>query len=307
MGATAFCRTSAECATNERCDNNTCICDLSTHRCGDACVSNSQITSCGQRCEPCLDDANGLASCVDERCTNVCNEGFHLCENDKGCSFTEGSCVECERDNECEDPKKPTCDDQGQCVACQSDQDCSIDRPVCDSGSCEVCSGINEIACGGKTCDPSTSECTTIGVGAQGECEACVSDSQCGDGLFCVPMKFKETDLPGGYCLKRSDLNGCPSPYTTVLVDRVSLSGKPADRYCGPDEMQTTCKGVLDYNGSCAKDDDCGIPGIDDAICAPVEFEFAHCSFHCSASNQCPSVDFGCWRDQVDPWWCGGF
>src|SRR5690606_37009260 len=61
------------------CSNGTCgiSCNQNFHRCGDACVSNNDVNSCGNACSPCQQPASdGVGSCDGTRCGLSCDEGF---------------------------------------------------------------------------------------------------------------------------------------------------------------------------------------------------------------------------------------
>jgi len=53
-------------------------CDASTHKCGNACVSDDSVQSCGTSCTACPVPANGSATCNGTSCGLACNAGFTL-------------------------------------------------------------------------------------------------------------------------------------------------------------------------------------------------------------------------------------
>jgi hypothetical protein len=51
------------------------------HLCGGkACLSDDDVGSCGRECQPCPTDPNGVAACVNRRCTLSCGNGTLSCE-----------------------------------------------------------------------------------------------------------------------------------------------------------------------------------------------------------------------------------
>jgi hypothetical protein len=55
-------------------------CGPGTHRCGQACLRNDDLASCGQRCEPCPNPAPGTVACLLGVCQVSCPTGYHECE-----------------------------------------------------------------------------------------------------------------------------------------------------------------------------------------------------------------------------------
>lgn len=52
-------------------------CTIGHHACGDWCMPNSSVLSCGDiSCTPCPATANGQAACGDGACRFICNAGF---------------------------------------------------------------------------------------------------------------------------------------------------------------------------------------------------------------------------------------
>src|SRR5690606_39006643 len=60
------------------CDGTSCgfTCNTGYHRCGDACVRNDSVNSCGTSCTPCPVPANGTATCDGTSCGFTCNTGY---------------------------------------------------------------------------------------------------------------------------------------------------------------------------------------------------------------------------------------
>lgn len=66
---------------NEACDleSNQCACKTGFHDCGGVCVSDLSVASCGTRCTPCPEPANGVAACNAGVCDFVCADGYERC------------------------------------------------------------------------------------------------------------------------------------------------------------------------------------------------------------------------------------
>lgn len=78
--------TSAPINASPICSSGVCnfVCNMGFHACGDGCVSNTSVASCGSSCTPCPTPANGTATCNGTSCGITCNPGYHPCG---------GSCV----------------------------------------------------------------------------------------------------------------------------------------------------------------------------------------------------------------------
>ncbi len=55
------------------------VCELGYHRCGEECVSDYNVNSCGNRCEPCETIPNTTVSCNGVQCVYACTETSHYC------------------------------------------------------------------------------------------------------------------------------------------------------------------------------------------------------------------------------------
>ena len=179
-------------------------------------------------------------------------------------------------DADCLRPDAARCDTtMGMCVGCAEDLSCvgvdGLERCDADEGLCVECKPVSEaLDCGNTSCNPATFECTETVRGSRDVCESCVSDSDCGTDLACVPMWFGETPRTTGYCLYPADQGLCEQPFAYSIPDaRESLSGAAAVHYCGVNEQLTTCEAVyaLVNNETCDDDSDCTAPG---GICRQV-------------------------------------
>ncbi len=102
-------------------------------------------------------------------------------------------------------------------------------------------------------------------------------------------MTFNGTPRDGGYCLRRKGNTDCTRPYR-VLITATSLSGQPAEEYCGINQALTTCDAVLDTTDDtgCTLATDCGAPGLNDGLCQTVGGAANKCTYACETAAQCP-------------------
>jgi hypothetical protein len=79
-------------------------------------------------------------------------------------------------------------------------------------------------------------------------------------------------------------------PYGIPTPARISLSGAPAEVYCGLDEARTTCEALLELlaGSACTGDEDCGAAGLMDGRCETVNFVANRCTYSCIAASGCP-------------------
>jgi len=204
--------------------------------------------------------------------------------------------VGCDDAADCGEASASRCDvASNECAGCLSDADCEhlVGTPVCDeaSATCAACTPDTEATtCEMNSCDPATLTCTETELGSVRSCGACRSDSECRfANERCVPMRFGGADREGGYCLREADA-GCMFPYGTPTPSRGSLSGAPAEVYCGLDETRTTCealRALLD-DTACITDEDCGAAGLMDGRCETVNGIVNRCTYSCIAASGCP-------------------
>jgi len=121
-------------------------------------------------------------------------------------------------------------------------------------------------------------------------------------------MAFDGTPRSDGFCLKRS-AKTCTRPYG-VTISSASLSGAPAENYCGIDQVTTTCEAVVDMvaGESCSSAEDCGCERDGDGacigtgqggLCETVGGLANTCTIPCAVAGQCPTV-LTC--DDMDPY-----
>jgi hypothetical protein len=93
------------CTGAARCEDGRCVtpCGPGTHRCGERCLRDDDVASCGERCAACPTPENARSSCElgteGRACSFVCSLGFHRCDTrcaDNGAVATCGDrCLPC--------------------------------------------------------------------------------------------------------------------------------------------------------------------------------------------------------------------
>ena len=278
------------------CDGLKPICDLTTN----TCVECTDKTNCNAPKPACNAVTNTCVECTETPDCKDSTKPF--------CDKTAERCVACLKQADCTAPTASACN-AGACVACTKDTECSdiAGKGVCNAGTCVQCTVAKESVCAGKSCNPSTNQCTSTSVGTAQFCQACVADSECIAGNLpdpdarCVPMKFMGTARLGGFCLKRVTKT-CSPPFG-VPISIGSLSGAPSEAYCGIDQNSTRCEAVLDLiaSKSCPDglDTTCGctrhkagtcIDAGQGGLCKTVGAFSNACTIPCAATNQCLST-----------------
>lgn len=285
----------------------------------DAGCSNTQLCgssapvcaagSCGicKQDQDCTRFASTPACGVSGACATCSPTQKTLCTGaTPACDPATNGCVACVTDVDCPSEARAACGTDRTCGLCTEDADCSRFGKVCDTrvGACVQCRPETEevdcrtdkacdpktTACAGTACDPKAFTCTTKARGSVLTCLPCVSDSECTASHRCVPLRFgpeaSATEL-GGYCMKQTSAS-CARPFGTPIT-RVSLSGAPAETYCGFSEAHTSCEALdaLDKNKTCTgASDNCGVSG---GRCATVNFVMNSCTYSCGSALDCPA------------------
>ncbi|MBM4776909.1 MAG: hypothetical protein GQE15_04325, partial [Archangiaceae bacterium] len=94
------CRLNTDCPTGATCNAamNQCSCPSAQHTCGQTCVSDTAVTSCGTSCNACPPPpANAVANtCAQGSCSFTCNPGFtqqgNACVDIDECLTNNGGC-----------------------------------------------------------------------------------------------------------------------------------------------------------------------------------------------------------------------
>jgi len=289
------CEFDEACGLNFICnDLGACECAGGFHDCSGACVSNTDVATCGTSCEPCAGPSNGNIMCDGTECSFTCNDPL-VPLND--------TCVGCASNTDCTGAAEARCD-AGTCVACAAASDCShiAGAPICSDGTCVECGSSAD--CGGSVCDTVSGTCTQIAVASVTTCKACPASDACEAGSVCMPLKFNGADY-GNYCLPIKSGEDCPSPWVFEIT-RAPIDGNMTT-VCGLNEPNTTCEAILDFGSFCPTglDSECGAVGVADGRCEPVGFDaILQCTYSCTSSTQClPNDELGC----ISADYCGGF
>ena len=260
----------------------------------------------GLLCDPSTGD------CVQCLGHDDCDGATPVCDPDAH------TCVQCLGHDDCTDPAAAQCDDSHTCVPCTMDNHCTQgDRRFCAEGTCVQCDADSETAaCADKVCDIEAGTCSDADPRSAIECEPCLSDLHCEDGLRCVPLNYKGAPH-GNFCLPVSP---CARPFSIRLSGRESLSGVAGD-YCGINEALTTCEAVrallddtiCDSDGPGGPDGGGGtMPCPEGGLCR--DFGAAggnRCTYECGMASQCldpvssPSGSRCVRGSGTDPDYCG--
>ena len=277
------CGANPDCGANEACDISThkCGCNSQSHECAGACVRSDDVKTCGTRCDPCLTDPNGTASCEFGQCELQCDSDYHGCSGVPGCS-------ECCRDSHCPFGSGKICV-ANKCTSatrCSKTSECEIDE-ACKSGVC-----TNTPA--GGTC-AATSDCPNGQLCQSGKCEvvACAAErhgmavSTCPAGAGC--RKERCVDLVGAACLTWSDCGNdynCDSATGTCKL--ISGARDCTTRYgCTNYSSGYACVNghclTVSASSSCQADIECGFG----SYCGRVNKtgRLGYCSGMCSSSG----------------------
>ncbi len=243
---------------------------------------------------------------------------------DSVCDKSTGACVPCvEEDNRGCEGETPFCID-AECVACRDHADCPPETPRCDAGACGPCtpggdecvddvcfedlptSGDDDLdlagrcapcnvsvdCSGGDACDPWTHTCIEPGTASQ--CESCLADEDCEDGLTCVEVTF-EGGLVDTYCTLSCDTLDDRTECLLAIGSRgyncleMPTRAGASDLYCVP--ATTTCEAYLSQNLDCTADGDIcsvdGAGGINDGQCVDIG-ACNKCTYPCDINEDCP-------------------
>ncbi|MDP1920448.1 MAG: hypothetical protein Q8L14_29660 [Myxococcales bacterium] len=194
------CRINSECPTGATCNtsSSTCSCPTGQHLCGQACVPNAAVTSCGGSCAVCPAQPNASPVCLNaSSCDFACNAGFLRCGNAcTTCNPPPNAVGTCANGTTCDF----TCN-QGflkcgtTCAACTTPANAS---PVCSGTSCDFTCNFGFHRCGnqcvsnsdvnscGSRCTPcpaaagSTATCVSVGTTDAFTCACAPGSALCG-------------------------------------------------------------------------------------------------------------------------------
>lgn len=208
-----------------------CGCSPGTHLCGTACVPNTDLATCGNRCAPCPVPTVGSATCDGTSCGLSCPSTHRACGR---------TCAPCPAG-----ATATTCDGE-QCVATA----CQGGRRLC-SGQCDVCptdalqTGCSGARCVATACPGGAHECN-------GQCASNTSVDSCGSS--CAPCPEPAANgsatCDGTQCsiTCTNGLTNCGTACTTCPSVGVATTGC-AGNTC----VATACAaGYRVCNGACA-------------------------------------------------------
>lgn len=272
--------TCVPCTTGEQCPDATPICDIdgATARCV-ACTGNDgPAITCQNEA---LANCNASGDCVGCTANNQCT---HLPGNRDVCNTSNGICVQCVNDDDCDAVGASRCDTTtNTCVECTRNGATSIGcggaqqgGTVCDTSfnpnRCVQCTGEIFTACAGgaNVCDSRNRTCTQFPAAATGFCGTCVSDAQCVAGQVCQAQTFGATNL-GFFCFPLAtgtpQAPVCAGSETDFRVVNTtpSIDGNAAAS-CALSSL-ATCPARDDLGAMCSVANDCGATGVDDGLC----------------------------------------
>jgi hypothetical protein len=301
IGSCVNCFGNADCRGNPEASR----CDTTTGNCG-PCATNDDCEAVDgnkicvgtgtqdHRCAECGVNAD----CTADPTRLVCKTG-----DGGNPAAARNTCVECVVNGDCKDPAAPRCE-ANTCVPCVNDEECSgitvggVDRHVCDAGICVQCNGTNYTACAGgiNVCSslPDSNgslarTCTLDApVGSASLCQPCVADAQCADGRRCIEGRFDGSSV-GYFCypVQAPSAPLCPRPFS-LTATVLSIEGRPAPVCL---LASTTCEAFVDSDRvTCTGDEECGVAGLDDALCSSVT---GTCTLPCSRNDECNRLCVG--------------
>lgn len=130
------CDADLDCPQPGSCNTSTRVCECASGHllCGDTCVQENSLDSCGSPCQPCEAPLNGSAQCVGGECVVTCNLNHTLCN---------GVCLRNDSVSNC----------GGGCHSCPTT---SNGVATCDGASCGLSCNLNHHRCG-DSCVPDSS------------------------------------------------------------------------------------------------------------------------------------------------------
>lgn len=211
----------------------------------------------------------------------------------------------------CEDgcpAEAPYCDGKTEsCVPCIGNEHClDANVPICSRNRCVACTEEQNERCGDGAfaCSEESGTCTETPIGSKSLCETCVADSECREGMLCVPTRVEgevqeyacmwrreavSSGGPGGDCIDAEppfiEGSGEDKVATSIsglqaVVCRARVSTCRAYRDA---VAETSCR-VSGNNPTRS----CGYSGLEDGVC-----ENGSCTLPCSIDIDCPA-DFAC-------------
>ena len=231
-----------------------------------ACVGSTTPEGLGVIAATYGPDGACWAAAGEGLCLKACRTGLR---NARLVSPDEKACPECLSAADCADaPGRPACDtSQGRCVACTTDAQCEGATPACDLAKHECVECTTASHCKTGTCDAASRQCVR-----------CASDADCsgptprcrkapGTESACVACRAG-SDCTSGAC----DNGTCCQPETCGQL-KATLGLNPATWICGSTYSSKCSGGTVDCGtcarGSCKAGGIIGRCSLEDTPCTP--------------------------------------
>lgn len=292
-----LCVQPSACLVDGDCDVEVAYCDTGSHLCAPKLANGAAMPvvsghspvldgSCNKYSAPIVCQS-GVCDAADDRCGHANKQGPCDAENGKvvcrsgTCALTgpsEGLCVECDCDEECEGAES-VCDlAKSECVQCtpESAAACEGATPICAAteDTCAPCDGDHGDGTSLSCPDPKAPFCVYGGPG-KGECGKCTTNADCqghASGPYCDAEKgtcgdacHEDADCAEG---QLCDAGTCvPKPkeppaihFTLCAVDAEC----PATDYC---QSNGECVGKLSDGQTCGGANECQSAICEDGVC----------------------------------------
>ncbi|MBW1809346.1 MAG: putative metal-binding motif-containing protein [Deltaproteobacteria bacterium] len=308
-GATDEAGAEDSCASRQNatpiCSNGTCsyLCNPGFHACGDSCLDDSSVDSCGDRCQPCPEPQHGQASCVANQCAVTCDPGYHACDLTCADNSSVDSCgSEC---SPCPQPANSiascnngTCEfscDPGhlntgsECLACNSDANCGLDCEPCPAQESCCTDSCYDLLTDPDHCGSCYASCPTSAYSCCSGNGCCAPEHPVCCGQYCCePTGFC---CPGDYCCSMGGTccgaHCCASPSSICCGDGCCDDGRTCcnDTFCCSDEYPVCCP-----VGCCPADSPVCCP----TGCCPADFPVCCEEVCCPAGTSCCNGGTAC-------------
>ena len=228
------CRLPADCPLGATCTAGVCGCPAGQHACGQLCVSNSSIASCGTSCNACPSTVNGTTTCSAGACGVACASGYQqsgsACVDVNECATNNGGCSANATCANTAGSRTCTCRAgfTGDGVTCADVNECATNNGGCAANAtCTNTPGTRTCACpGGFTGDGFT--CTDVN-------ECATSNGGCAANATCTNTPGSRTcTCPGGYSgngVTCTDVNECTTNNGGCSAN-ATCTNTPGSRTC---------------------------------------------------------------------------
>jgi hypothetical protein len=286
------------------CATGVCACPSGQHACGQQCVSDTAIMSCGTSCVSCPLPANGQATCQASTCGLSCTPGFrpsgNTCVDVDECATGNGGCsanASCTntvgaRTCACRNGftgDGVTCTDVDECATsnggCSADATCT-NTPGARTCACRsgftgdglTCADVNECATNNGGCSTSATCANTAGART---C-TCINGFS-GDGVTCTDINECVTNHGG--CAAVASGGVCTNtPGSRTCTCATGFTGDGLT--CADINECATNNGGCSVNGTCTN-----TPGSRTCACLS---GFSGDGLVCNDINECATNNGGC-------------